>query len=320
MRLLDAHPDVAVTSEIGWLASRYEKRLSLTADGLVAPGLIDELLEDETLGRYTPFPLSREDAVLATREPISYADFVARLFDRYGELRGKQLVGNKTVILVRSIATLHELWPHAKFVHLIRDGRDVALSAIGWRRIEKLVRDFPIWREDPVSAAAAWWEWHLRPALGDGSALGAELYHEIRYESLVTRPADEMRRVCAFLGIAYDEALLRFHEGRTRAESGLDAKHAWLPPTPGLRDWRRDMSCDEVERFEAVAGDLLSELGYPRRAPFPTLERLEHAARVRRAFEEHAHTYLATHEGRRVAERAARAAQPARLGVGSGER
>lgn len=306
-RMVDAHPDIAVMSEVGWLASRYEKRLSLTPEGFVAPELIYEFLEGGSFGRYTPLPLGRAEleAMLATSESISYADFVSRIFDRFGELRGKKLVGNKTVILVRSITTLHELWPRAKFVHLIRDGRDVALSAIAWRRAEKLARDFPIWRKDPVSTAAAWWEWHVRPALGAGRALGADLYHEIRYESLVAQPADEMRHLCAFLDVRYDDAMLRFHEGRRRDESGLDAKHGWLPPTLGLRDWRRDMPGEEVELFDAVAGDLLDDLGYLRGARRLSIERREHAAHVSRAFEESISKYLATHEGRRVAERAA---------------
>jgi len=93
------------------------------------------------------------------------------------------------------------------------------------------------------------------------------LYREVRYEALVARPAEECARLCAFLGLPYDPAMPRFHEGRTRA--GADATSSWLPITPGLQDWRSQMPPGDVERFEAAAGDLLDELGYPRACPWP---------------------------------------------------
>jgi hypothetical protein len=59
--------------------------------------------------------------------------------------------------------------------------------------------------------------------------------------------------------------MLTFHVGRARHEPGLSAKKAWLPPTQGLRDWRVQLSHDDQQLFEALAGDLLSQLGYERR-------------------------------------------------------
>ena len=286
-RMMDAHPQVAVIPEIGWLASRYEKREGLTPEGLVAPALVDKLFEERTFGRYGALPVSREELrdLLACGHPISYAELISLLFDRYGAARGKDLVACKSAGLTPKVRTLHELWRRAKFIHLIRDGRDVCLSAIGWRKAEKLASRFPSWREDPVSTAAAWWEWHVQPALEAGRSLGPQLYYEVRYESLVVHAADELAGLCAFLGIPYENAMLRFHEDRAQREATADAKHAWLPPTPGLRDWRSQMPREDVERFEAVAGDLLDELAYPRGAGHLTEERLEYASRIRRSFE-----------------------------------
>jgi hypothetical protein len=83
--------------------------------------------------------------------------------------------------------------------------------------------------------------------------------------------------------------MLRFHEGRTRMEGGLDAKNAWLPITPGLRDWRVQMTAAEVERFEAVVGDLLDELGYPRAVPHPQPDVVAYASRIRNQFVRDSH-------------------------------
>ena len=62
---------------------------------------------------------------------------------------GKRLVGDKTPAYVRSIPTLHDLWPEAKFVHIVRDGRDVALSAVNWDRAYKLANRYSTWTEAP---------------------------------------------------------------------------------------------------------------------------------------------------------------------------
>ena len=63
-------------------------------------------------------------------EPVSDADFASGFYDLIGAARGKRLVGDKTGECARWVGTLHGLWPAARFVHLIRDGRDVALSVL----------------------------------------------------------------------------------------------------------------------------------------------------------------------------------------------
>ena len=116
--------------------------------------------------------------------------------------------------------------------------------------------------------------------------LGPNLYHVIHYENLVAHPADECAALCNFLGVSFEDGMLRFHEGRTQRKHGLSTKDAWLPITPGLRDWKTQMRPDDVERFELSAGDLLDELGYPRTAQIPRPEKLEGVSRIRDLFAE----------------------------------
>jgi hypothetical protein len=285
-RMVDAHPDIAVIHEGRFAPEWYERRRGLTANGFVTPELIDKLLghppfEHVSVGR-------RElEGLLPRGKPVTYADFVAGIFDLHGRAHGKPLVGDKTPHYVRSLPTLHSLWPAAKIVHLIRDGRDVAQSALGWKKVTERggsVARFSAFREDRVATVACWWEWLVRLGREDGAVLGPSAYHEVRYEALVADPATECRRLCDFLGVPFHERMLAFHEGRERDDPSLDAKQAWRPVTPGLRDWRSEMSPADVERFEAVAGGLLDELGYARAAPAPSAELNRHIARVRRSF------------------------------------
>jgi hypothetical protein len=137
---------------------------------------------------------------------------------------------------------------------------------------------------DQVSTAAVWWEWQVRLGREDGGSLAPKLYHEVRYEALVSEPAKECETLCSFLDLPYDDAMLKFHEGREKADPNLDAKKAWRPLTFGLRKWSEQMPAEALERFEASAGDLLEELGYPRACPPPPEEKLARAVRIREPF------------------------------------
>jgi hypothetical protein len=282
-RMLDAHPHLALIDETRWIDHWSKPGRGVTAEGTVTEEFIERLLD---FPRFAQLGLGRDEllALLDYSPPPTYPTFVSHLFDLYGRARGKAMVGDKTPRYVRSIPLLHELFPQARFVHLIRDGRGTALSIINWRKAAKLARNFPTWNEHPVPTAALWWEWQVRLGREAGNALGPRLYHESRYEALVAEASGELERLCGFLDLPFDDAMLRYHEGRRHDEGGLSAKSAWLPPTPGLRDWRKQMTAADVERFEAVAGDLLDELGYPRAAPGPSADAQELAAELRHAF------------------------------------
>jgi hypothetical protein len=277
-RIVDAHPEIAITPEMHWITRQFESR-----NGLVTPELVSELSGHK---RFTQFEIPREEfeGLLGSGEALPYPTFLRRVFGLYGKIKNKPLVGNKTPAYVRSIPTFHALWPDAKFVHIIRDGRDVCISILNWKKAERIVGRYASWEEDPVSTAARWWASKVRKAREDGAALGPGPYHETLYEDLVEDPERECKRLCEFLGVPYDDAMIRFHEGRERVKPGRSAKSAWLRVTSGLRDWRTQMCTGDVERFEAAAGDLLEELGYERAVPNPSSEVLEQAARIREAF------------------------------------
>jgi hypothetical protein len=283
-RIVDAHPDVAICDETFWLAYFFKKRIGVTSEGLVTGELISRLLEYYKFYRMR-IGRNELEALIGAGEPLSYAHFVKEIFNRYGAYRGKPLVGDKTPDYARNLPALHELWPSAKVIHLIRDGRNVCLSAVNWKRkAAKLATLFTTWAEQPVATAAAWWEWHVRLGREGTRLLGPDLYYEVRYESLVEKPAEETAKLCAFLGIPCDDSMLHFHERRTRADTGLDAKNAWLPVTPGLRDWRTQMPAVDIECFETMAGDLLGELGYPRVVERLSADALKQAAAIRECF------------------------------------
>jgi hypothetical protein len=278
-RIVNAHPLIAISRETHWVPRFYEDRVGVTEAGTVTNELVSKLVAYHRFGR---FGVSEEalSRLAGGNEPLSYADFVSGFYDLVGAARGKRLVGDKTGQYARWLPALHALWPAARFVHLIRDGRDVALSVLSWKA-EPGASRLATWEEDPVMTTALWWSRNVQLAREAGLRLPRRLYHELRYEALVTRPEERCAALCAFLELPYEESMLRFHEGRTRNEPGLSAKRARIPITPNLRRWRDQMPVDQAERFEAVAGELLEELGYERAHPRPRAELQHRAAEFR---------------------------------------
>ena len=279
-RMVNAHSDIAITPETHWIPRFTKKRWGVTRQGLVTPDLIARLSEHPG---FVALNIGREELakLMGTGRPIAYSSFVSGIFDLYGQTRGKRLVGDKTPGYVRRMKTLHALWPQARFIHVIRDGRDVFLS-MSSRPLEQLKPGvFDSWLEHPVPTAALWWELNVRPGREAGNALGPELYYEVRYESLVADPGEECAKLCSFLGVQYDDSMLRFHEGRMGNKAEPGGKPAWQPITSGLRDWKSQMPAADLEEFEAAAGELLEELRYPLAAPHPRSECQETASRIR---------------------------------------
>ena len=282
-RMVDAHPQIAITPETHWVPRCVRKKIGVSDDGLVTPQLVPTLL---AYRKFANLKITRDEieALVASGRPLRYADFVSAVFDLYARGQRKRLAGDKTPGYVQEIPLLHELWPGARIVHLIRDGRDVGLSVLDWDRAPRTAGRYAIWDEDRVTTAALWWERFVRLGREAGETLGPDLYCEVRYESLVTDPVGVSEALCGFLDLPYDEAMVRFHEGRTRENPALSPKKAWRPLTPGVRDWRTQMGREDVERFEAAAGGLLDALGYDRACPDPEPRQLEHASRLRDAF------------------------------------
>jgi len=264
-RMLDAHPQLAVANDTHFIP----KAIAGLADDDLP--LTPELVE-RVIGYHRFHRLGIDDDLARTLAigAQTYAGYVGALYGAYAIARGKGIAGEKTPDYVRCIPLLDRLFPWARFVHIVRDGRDVALSALDWAGEGKGPGRFALWSTEPIAVCALWWRRQVEPGARVGRSMAAGRYREIRYETLVSHPEPPLRGLCSFLGLPYDVAMERFHDGHegvTQPDARMDAKKAWLPATPGLRDWRTAMEPRDVALFEALAGDTLVELGYERSVP-----------------------------------------------------
>ncbi len=186
----------------------------------------------------------------------TYDEIISRIYQAWARKEGKPRWGDKTPHYVTRIPVLAKAFPDARFIHIYRDGRDVARS---WIRA----------RFGPQNVFTAAQDWKARVTAGrqSGLALPRHRYLEVKYETLLERPEETMQKVCLFLDELYDPAVLQrnLQPGRRRASlfGGRDL---------GLREraiiqtnsdkWKAGMSSADQLLFESVAGDLLQELGY----------------------------------------------------------
>ena len=196
-RICDAHPKLAIIHETRWIARTFEHREGLTAEGLVTRDLAERLGDPRAL---KPLGMGEHEMEKHIRDldGVPFSSFVTALFDAYGERQGKPLVGDKSPGYSRYLRTLHGLWPEAKFVQIIRDGRDVCLSVLDW---QKGAARFASFAADPFTTTGVWWEWYVRLGREAGRELRPGLYQELRYESLVADPERESVSLCTSLGI-----------------------------------------------------------------------------------------------------------------------
>jgi hypothetical protein len=271
--MLDSHGDLAVANDTHFIPRVTE---AWTSGGQVDlnAALISEVTDFATRSGKTGFfklGLSPEQVAEAASASGTFQDFVCALYQRLADTRGKRFGGEKTPDYVRCLALLHELFPWARLMHLIRDGRDVAMALLDWAN-DKGPGVYPLWTVEPMAVAALWWKRQVRAGITDGRPLGRHVYMEVRYEELVREPEAGARTLCDFLGLPFDPKMLAYHVGRARSKPGIGSNKAWLPPTPGLRDWQTQMSERDVTLFECLAGDLLDELGYVRSGFSPSVE------------------------------------------------
>jgi hypothetical protein len=183
---------------------------------------------------------------------------VAAIYEAYADEAGKPRWGDKTPMYMRHLSLLERLFPDAQYVHLIRDGRDAALSFL-----QMPEGTFTRTWAHPTTPAqfACLWRKEVSDARALGRRVGASRCREVRYEDLVADPEGAIRALCAFAGIPFEVTMLDY-TGTVDVSAKPHQQRLLAPITSGARSWRDDMSAEDIAGFDSVAGDLLRDLGY----------------------------------------------------------
>ena len=269
--MLDAHPELAIPHETHFIPVVLRE-----------PPREPDASRERFLELLTGFPtwedlktpaeLLREELLWV--EPFDVRDGLRAFYRLYARSRGKARWGDKTPSYLQHIPAIHAALPEARFIHILRDGRDVAVSLR------------PLWFSPGESMETQADYWARQIVEARAQALGRPFYLEVRYEDLIADPVRELRRICGFLDLPYHPAMAEYHrtarlrleEAETRrAHDGgvIITKEERLhiqrftsqPPEPSrVGRWKTELTPEMVAAYEEVAGELLDELGYRRGA------------------------------------------------------
>lgn len=243
--MLDSHPNIYIGPETGLLYTNLLNRTKLTK-------VSDQL------------DIPRDDLNRMLKESESNIHFIDLLFTSLQYNSKKKRWGEKSPRNIAAVERIYKFFPESRFIHIIRDGRDVACSLRHFPK-HKVVNGelVKLNTNNPIDQCINTWTKYV--------ALGIEWrndprYLELKYEDLVSEPQATMETVLKFLDEPWNESVLNYYlvNSATRDETKIPQNIRARKPIDktSLGRWKRDLSKLEQDLFKKLAGKLLIELGY----------------------------------------------------------
>jgi hypothetical protein len=293
-RTLSAHPEIACGHEGSFFGRGYERE-EIPVYTKPVSSLTRALDVSEEFETWHGLPWNQwtdgyeEDLRNLTRLSVDY--FLAKEVAR----TGKRIVGDKSPQHTECLDEIHEVYPDARIIHIVRDGRDVAVSAMNhwWRlasdredgvfqltpeEIERrddyledregfLKEGRSIFTEERLGQLARRWEYRIGKARREGRSLYRGKYLEIRYEDLLSDTPEALRRILRFLDARRDERVVEhclaassFERASQRKQGEEDGSSFFRKGVAG--DWRSVFTERDRELYKRLAGERLIEVGY----------------------------------------------------------
>jgi len=186
-------------------------------------------------------------------------DFLRIYMEEIARQQGVERWADCTPEHILYLDRIHQTIPDALVIHVIRDGRDVALST----EKQKWIRPLPWDKNGELVAAALFWEWMVRRGRDAGRRLGAS-YTEVRYEDLVSNPQETLAGLSAFVGQELDyEQILKVGIGSvSKPNTSFYSDKGETGFSPVGR-WKQALPERAAAELEAALSETLTELGYP---------------------------------------------------------
>ncbi|MEM7336938.1 MAG: sulfotransferase [Chloroflexota bacterium] len=250
--MIGSHPDIICSPE-SQFKSDFLRRLWPQTDNLDTNAILNSLTKHWRF-KLWELPESIEELASLTTED-SFASILNSLSLAYAKRHGKP---NPTAWVdhtpenISYARSLLDIFPNAKFIHIIRDGRAVAASIL------------PLdWGPNSIIKAARWWMRMTSFGLAAEADLGADRIMQVRYESLVLDPEPTIQQICQFLEIDYDESMLDAVGFIPPSYTNRQHKLVGLKPKPSMATrWQERLTQREIEIFEHQTRNFLHHLGY----------------------------------------------------------
>ncbi len=255
--MMGAHPDIAVPlATTGmWFDfhSQFADKYHCGMQAADLDRLVDNVMEHERVQIWrTKLDRAR---IRANVKPGDFGSLVASVHMEYARVHGKSCWANNDIATLDNMHVANRWFHDARFLHIVRDGRDVALSN----------QTMPYGPGNIAECADAWSR-RLELNLRMGDILGPDRYLAFHYESLILETEATLCRICDFLGVAYSPQMLAYEQS---VDARVPEEKLWLwpalkssPQASKVGRWQKEMSENQRIVFEWSAGPMLQQLGY----------------------------------------------------------
>jgi hypothetical protein len=202
--------------------------------------------------QFKKWRLEKESLSPVLEEKITLRQLIGFLYTIFSQKYSKCICGEKNPSFIRKLSLLCEVYPRAKFIHIVRDGRDIYLSLKNRLHYSA------------SSLAVSSFEWNIKLSLIH-RALKKEKNRvfEIRYEDMVREPVSHIKKVCSFLNVTFEEEMLNFWK---QSEKYIDRQHSELifkPVEPANAfKWKNNLSSSDLKKYEFFSYQNLKRYGY----------------------------------------------------------
>jgi len=213
-------------------------------------------LDTSKLSNRLRMPIDRVRAIADTSS--RHGEFVERICSEYAAGIRKTRWADKSPRNVRRLSYIFKHFPKARFVHVVRDGRDAVCSLRThpkYRRIGGELVEVHTWKS--MEECAGRWQNDVHEGIAWRGHPG---YFELRYEDLVTEPEPVLRELFDFLGADWTPAVMDYHQVEERSAKDPGFEKPLF--TSSIGRWKRHMSHEDVRTFKSIAGPLLQHMGY----------------------------------------------------------
>ena len=268
--MLTTHKDIVIAPESGFLIWWKEKYQNWDESCNITR--LDEFIVDLFSSRrfeYWELDENELTAFIASKNPISYSELMSLVYMSYAKKLGKTnaIWGDKNNYYLNHILEIYELYPHAKFIHIIRDGRDVATSYLKLKEIKNKVHLAPDLPHEIAQIAKTWSE--NIAAINKGfECIPENNKYSIRYEDIVNDAEGSLKMLCDFLSLQFDPNMLNFNEYNKKHQLVPSDYMSWKSETfkklnkNAIGKWKDKLTDEDVELFVSITNKHLVNYKY----------------------------------------------------------
>jgi hypothetical protein len=259
--LLNAHSHIVVPPEAHVVSflRRCEDQYGPLVNEANRRRVVERLVHKRRM-REWGFDTEAMFARLMEADPATPAGVFAALMSLWTEQEHKPRWGEKTPGTYRFLPEVTRWFPQSQVIHIVRDGRDVAVSCLSPPFADQ-------YDKGNVFEVAVRWRHAINCCEHARRDLGPSRFLQVRYEDLTSQPEKAVREICAFLGEPFEAQMLDYHQSAganvARGDSTFHQRTKQTVNTGRVERWRADAKPEFVAGFEGVAGRELQSLGYP---------------------------------------------------------